>query len=236
MVLVEGGTVAAIVSAIIAGIVAIVVGYWQFRKPPSYGEGRVYSGRVINSQTQQSIQGAKISLETTGIPRSQFTDTEGVYSIATAASSSPQEATLRIEAAGFKPTTRLVSSGVFEDIRLELQGVQPSRSPGSGKLEILLFIVLADERQGPIHFTIYDHHLPSILTSFTMDDPLQLPKSMRTKAPRYLFSLDSRKFLDENKIYREQQVISGARLILTDMTDIQRLVLIGLMLPWDRKK
>lgn len=93
-----------------------------------------------------------------------------------------------------------------------------------GRLDARLFIVLGDGHIGPIDLGIYSHDLPAMLTSSGMDEPFELPATMRTTSPRRVFWKEGRRFLENSRTYGEQGVRQGHSLILTDQPDAELVV------------
>lgn len=105
--------------AIITGVVALVTAYWQFVHKPRYSDSTVqYTGRITDQASQQVIRGAKVSIETQGVPQVHYTDSDGIFNLQLG---SPGDAIrIRVEAGGYEPFDRNVSlSGKrIEDVRL----------------------------------------------------------------------------------------------------------------------
>lgn len=104
------------------------------------------------------------------------------------------------------------------------------RNP-EAKLETQLLIVLGKGYTGPIKLTIYAHHKPETLVSPAMDNPLQLPVSMRTQERRRVYWVRGQRFLEDFKTYGAQGVQGGDMLVLTDMTNPSALALLSNALP-----
>ncbi|MGH9940033.1 MAG: carboxypeptidase-like regulatory domain-containing protein [Blastocatellia bacterium] len=106
-----------ILVAIITGVVTLVVAYWQFgdKSKPKHTE---IAGRVIRSDTKQPISGAKVSVDSQGMPQVHYTDTEGVYHLVL--DSPLQTFHIRVEASGFEVFDRNISITKIglEDVRL----------------------------------------------------------------------------------------------------------------------
>lgn len=111
------------------------------------------------------------------------------------------------------------------------------RPPRDGKLPTKLIIVLGDGHLGPIELGLYADHKPKAMTSKTMDDPLELPQSMRTESRRRLYWQEGKRFLVENKGYWAQGVRPHDTLVLTDQanTDLVGLIADTVTSTGDRK-
>lgn len=109
----------AIAVAIITGIVTLVTAYWQFGPARKDPPGTIqYAGRVMDARTQKAIHGAKVSVESQGVPQIYYSDSEGIFYLQLPSSS--QLARIRIEAGGYDTFDRNVSvsrTGI-EDVRL----------------------------------------------------------------------------------------------------------------------
>jgi hypothetical protein len=131
--------------ALIGAVVAITAAYWQFVYKPAnantnanLNERVKFTGRVIDLDTQQAIQGAKVTvMGWQDLPHIQYTDSEGVFYLIFP--KSVDSARLQIEARGYKPADRNVSvSGIgVEDIRLAAandsssQTAMPAQTPSA---------------------------------------------------------------------------------------------------------
>jgi len=118
-----------IVIALIPVIGALIVAYWQLNKPSS--AETQYSGRVIDSNTQQVITGAKVSVYTPGVPQIYYTDSEGVFHLKLV--NSIDSVSIRVEASNYEMFERIVSvsrTGI-EDVRLKpaITYLTPTPSP-----------------------------------------------------------------------------------------------------------
>lgn len=125
-----------IIAAVIGAIVTLVPAYWQFvykRPEPPAPLPIQYAGRVIDSVSEKSIRGAKVTFETEGVPTIYSTDSDGVFYLNLPASSSGT-ARIRVEANGYEKFDRNVSlsrTGI-EEVRLTtLPSPTPSPSVGS---------------------------------------------------------------------------------------------------------
>lgn len=124
-----------IIALVIGAIVALVPAYWQFvykRQEPPVQPPIQYAGRVIDSVSEKSIRGAKVTFETEGVPTNYSTDSDGVFYLNLPASSSGT-ARIRVEANGYEKFDRNVSlsrTGI-EEVRLTtLPSATPSPSSG----------------------------------------------------------------------------------------------------------
>lgn len=124
-----------IIVAVIGLISALVLGYWQFVLKPSDSNQAIetqYIGRVIDINTQQTIAGAKITLDLEGVPPIIYTDSEGVYRFKVVIKSNIS-GQVRVDAQGYQTYTRYISLSpdvqTIEDIRLNLvQQPQPTEN------------------------------------------------------------------------------------------------------------
>lgn len=108
-----------ILIAIISVFGALIAAYWQFvYKPTHTGEPTEYAGRVLDNVTRHTISGAKVSVESTGVPQIYYSDSEGVFYLKL---NGPLTGVrIRVEAEGYEPFDRNVSisrTGI-EDVRL----------------------------------------------------------------------------------------------------------------------
>lgn len=93
-----------------------------------------YAGRVVDSSTNQVILGAKVSVETRGVPQVYYTDSEGIFYLEIPAETDTTR--IRVEAAGYEVFDRNVSlsrTGI-EDVRLTSRAkdatpIQPQTNP-----------------------------------------------------------------------------------------------------------
>jgi hypothetical protein len=121
-------------AAIIAALAALVVGYWQFIYKSSASDTNAivqYSGRVVDSGTRRVIPGAKVSVDSKGVPQVYYSDSDGVFYLKLPASDSVR---IRVEANGYETFERNVSlsrTGI-EDVRL--QRLKVDISPGNQNL------------------------------------------------------------------------------------------------------
>jgi len=126
-----------IVVAVMGAIVSLVIGYWQFVYKPAPSDTNKtiqYSGRVLNSMSQEVVPRAKVSVDAPGLPQIYYTDSDGVFNLNLPANASVR---IRVEANGYEVFERNVSlsrTGV-EDVRLTpVKVLSPSNqnSPGRG--------------------------------------------------------------------------------------------------------
>jgi hypothetical protein len=108
-----------ILLALIPALVALMAAYWQFVYKPAHSDDSIeYAGRVLDAGTKRAIQGAKVGVESSGVPQIYYSDSEGVFYLKLKGSTT--NARLRVEAEGYEPFDRNVSvsrTGI-EDIRL----------------------------------------------------------------------------------------------------------------------
>ena len=93
--------------SLIGAASVILVGYWQFFHHPK-GDSRKFVGRVVNERTEESIRGAKITLEVEGAPPVMYTDSEGVFTFPL--EGSRETIRLRVEADGYEKFDRIITS------------------------------------------------------------------------------------------------------------------------------
>lgn len=121
-----------VIVALIAALGVILTGYWQFVWRPSHSTApdptvrRVdYLGRVVDDQTRQPVEGAKVTLDLGETPRIAYTDTEGVYRFTIEIEESELRGRVRVDADGYevydRNITLLSEDSTIEDIRLTAQ-------------------------------------------------------------------------------------------------------------------
>jgi len=131
-------------AAVIAAIVALITAYWQFVYKPAHSdqsETIQYAGRVMDLNTQKVVSGAKVSVDTQGVPQVYYSDSDGVFYLKLSGSSA--SARIRVEANGYEAFDRNVSlsrTGI-EDVRLTPSdkntsppNLNSASSPGTKKL------------------------------------------------------------------------------------------------------
>lgn len=121
-----------ILLALIPVVGAVIAAYWQFVYKPAHSDTKAsYQGRVIDKESRQVIEGAMVSVETTGVPPNTHTDSNGVFRLEL--SGAPESVRVRVMATGYQPFDEFVplSEGKFEDIRLTPNGQAPSQTPGA---------------------------------------------------------------------------------------------------------
>lgn len=97
-----------ILIALISVFGALVAAYWQFVYKPANANGPTeYAGRVLDANTKHTISGAKVSVESTGVPQIYYTDSEGVFYLKL--KDPPTGVRIRVVAEGYKPFDRNVS-------------------------------------------------------------------------------------------------------------------------------
>ena len=118
-----------VIVALIAALGVILVGYWQFVWKPSHAtisDPAVrqvdYMGRVLDGQTTEPVQGAKVTLDLKETPRIAYTDAEGVYRFTIEIEESELPGRVRVDAEGYevydRNITLLSDDSTLEDIRL----------------------------------------------------------------------------------------------------------------------
>lgn len=73
-----------IVVALTVGIAALITSYWFFIDKSSQvntNNTSQYAGRVVDADTKQGIRGAKVSIESQGVPQVYYTDAGGLFSV-----------------------------------------------------------------------------------------------------------------------------------------------------------
>jgi len=112
--------------AIIAAAVVFLVGYRLF-VPPEDANFKQFVGRVIDAATEQRIRGAKVSLEAEGVPRTLYTDSEGI--VAFRIESRINNIRLKIEKLDYEQFDKHIDVSVItgtEDIRVSRILPQPA--------------------------------------------------------------------------------------------------------------
>lgn len=87
------------------------------------------------------------------------------------------------------------------------------------ELEVKLIICLGGSHLPPIDCSLPEYDTPGILTGFAMEDLLEIPADMRTRTPRALYSVRTHQKLQPNAKFREQGVLGGDILMLSDEPD-----------------
>jgi hypothetical protein len=110
-----------IVITLIIGLTTLVTGYWNFIYKSSHvntNDSIRYAGRVIDANTQQVIRGAKVSIESQGVPQIYYTDADGMFFLKLP--DAVGTVRLRVEAGGYEVLERNVSLSrtETEEIRL----------------------------------------------------------------------------------------------------------------------
>jgi|GEM_PF-4365323 len=127
-------------AVVITGIFGLITAYWQYVYKPAHAnpETLEYAGRVMDSNTQKVIGGAKVSVDTQGVPQVHYSDSEGVFHVKLPGTA--DSAHIRVEANGYQTVDRNVVAARtgLEDIRLtpvtnsppNNQASPTSRTPG----------------------------------------------------------------------------------------------------------
>ncbi len=108
-------------AVVITGVFGLVAAYWQYVYKPAHSdqsETIQYAGRVMDLNTQKVVSGAKVSVDTQGVPQVYYSDSDGVFYLKLPGSS--DSARIRVEANGYEAFDRNVSlsrTGI-EDVRL----------------------------------------------------------------------------------------------------------------------
>jgi hypothetical protein len=118
-----------IILGLLSAVVALTVAYWQFvyKADDKEPEKKSYQGRVMEKGSEANIKRAKVSLEAQGIPPTDYTDDNGIYSLSL--SGKPDAVKIKVEATGYQPFNEHV--GVTEDgfKTIYLTPVAPTPSP-----------------------------------------------------------------------------------------------------------
>lgn len=115
--------------AIVGGIAALITAYWQFVYKPAHSDEVVqYSGRVSDQSSQRAIRGAKVSVETQGVPQIYYTDSDGIFNVRLR--SSADAIHICVEAEGYESFDRntSLSRNMIEDVRLTPLSLHPQPS------------------------------------------------------------------------------------------------------------
>jgi len=102
--------------ALIGAAATVSVGYLQFGQQPSE---RIFVGRVVNTESEDTIRNAKITLESEGAPLIDYTDTEGIFTFIL--ESTARQVRVRVDASGYDDLDRritLSSKSGLEEIKL----------------------------------------------------------------------------------------------------------------------
>jgi len=128
----KGANWSILVPALLTFVAAVIVGYWQFVLPKQDTKEDVYEGRVISSTTEQPIRGGKVTLDISGVPSVDFTDSNGAFRFPVLLKGNNTYARIHVEAAGYDKFDQLVrvslSSG-FGLIRLQPLNPTPTNTP-----------------------------------------------------------------------------------------------------------
>jgi len=127
----QGGRGTQMILALIAAASTILVGYWQFghkeKQRDEVDRQKHFTGRVTDVSNGRRLQGAKVSLDTEGVPPVLYTDSEGIFSFNLA--KDERSIHLIIEAQGYKLYDRRIDSGSAS----EIQDIRLSPTPEPGK-------------------------------------------------------------------------------------------------------
>ena len=91
-----------VTGALISICILLLIFYKEEYQRPESSQQIKYVGRVIDSKTNASIGGAKVSLNFQGTPRVVHTDSEGIYRFAINLTGNEHAARVRVEVAGFQ--------------------------------------------------------------------------------------------------------------------------------------
>lgn len=135
-----------IILALITAAVGLTTAYWQWVYKPAHDDKPQdpgHFGRVLNAETQRPIKDATVFVESKGVPRTHYSDSNGLFPID--ADKSLGAVHVRVDAANCKPfdgNLPLPASGVL-DIRLQCSEGKSEPAPPPG--------------HQPVGFT-YDHN------------------------------------------------------------------------------
>ena len=118
-----------IIVAVIAAVAAILAAYWQFVWKPSHSSPSIsnprrieYVGRIVDSNTNEPIHNAKITLDFQSAPPIVYTDSEGVYRFNLNVDSDKIVGRVRVDADNYdkydRNITLFADNPNIEDIRL----------------------------------------------------------------------------------------------------------------------
>ncbi len=118
-----------IIVAVIAAVSALVAAYWQFVWKPTHPSPSTsnpqrieYVGRVLDSNINEPVHNAKITLDFQGAPQIVYTDSEGVYRFTLNVESDNIIGRVRVDADNYEKYDRnitlFVDNSNIEDIRL----------------------------------------------------------------------------------------------------------------------
>lgn len=120
-----------IIVAVIAAVAALVAAYWQFVWKPTHpfsstsdpqSQRIEYVGRIVDSNTNEPIHNAKITLDFQGAPPIVYTDSEGVYRFNLNVDGDKIVGRVRVEANNYENYDRNITlfadNPNIEDIRL----------------------------------------------------------------------------------------------------------------------
>jgi hypothetical protein len=134
----QGSRGGAIILALIGAASTILVGYWQFGPSKAHEQAigqKHFTGRVIDTSNGERVQGAKVSLETEGVPPVLYTDSEGIFSFTMA--NAQKNVRLIIEARGYKTYERRLDDGASSEIQdIRLTPIAISGPPSSASSAI----------------------------------------------------------------------------------------------------
>jgi hypothetical protein len=131
-----------IIVAVIGALAVIIVAYLEFVWKPSQETSipkRItYIGRVIDSNTEEHIRGAKVSLEFQDAPPIVYTDSEGIFRFSVDLVESSLAGRVKVEASGYEDYDRnitlLSNNPNIEDIRLA-----PTYTPAAAPIAPVFF-------------------------------------------------------------------------------------------------
>lgn len=118
-----------IIVAVIAAIATLVAAYWRFVWEPSHPSPSTpssqqieYVGRVLDSNTNEPVPNAKVTLYFQGAPLIVYTDTEGIFRFTFDVESDKITGQVRVDADKYeiydRNITLLPDDPNIEDIRL----------------------------------------------------------------------------------------------------------------------
>lgn len=118
-----------VIVSLIAALSAILAAYWQFVWRPTHSRSSnsetqklKYVGRVIDANTREPIQGAKVTFDFRDIPEIVYTDSEGVYRFTIQSKKDNLTGHVRVTAKGYEIYERNITlssdNPTVADIRL----------------------------------------------------------------------------------------------------------------------
>lgn len=122
-----------LLASLVIAVAGLVVGFQRLLNslsPTQANKPASYAGRVTDANSLKGIQGAKVIVETKGVPQILYTDADGIFNANLGTSTEPIR--IRVETSGYATVDRYISiSNVgVEDIRLA-----PVSSPDNSSVD-----------------------------------------------------------------------------------------------------